>query len=186
MSQKITRRRFLQAGAAVLAVAALTACGGDTPSPAPATTARALGDVTFDVTGMNYTGSHISGASYDKDGNVIESDASGEKYYLVKLSVKNSSAKEAAELKNASFAMKLENGKELTAMASDKYGKDQKELKTFTVAPKGTAEGWVGFGYKVEKDELLQICYLTIEYAKQKVTYKIDGQVVTAGAVTNA
>lgn len=40
MSQKITRRRFLQAGAAVLAVAALTACGGggDTPAPTPTPT----------------------------------------------------------------------------------------------------------------------------------------------------
>lgn len=40
MSQKITRRRFLQAGAAVLAVAAMTACGGNADSgeinPTPA------------------------------------------------------------------------------------------------------------------------------------------------------
>lgn len=38
MSQEITRRRFLQAGAAVLAVAALTACGGSGDAPAPTPT----------------------------------------------------------------------------------------------------------------------------------------------------
>ena len=181
MSQKITRRRFLQAGAAVLAVAALTACGGDTPSPAPATTARTLGDVTFDIVDEMYSNKTVS----DQDVTEAERD------YIFKLSVKNGSAKEAAKLSDVKVTLQLEDKAAVKALNESEIREasslsSAKELRTLVVAPQGSEDGYVGFIQKANKEIKLQICYLTIEYAKQKVTYKIDGQVITAGAVTNA
>lgn len=181
MSQKLTRRRFLQAGAAVLAVAALTACGGDTPSPAPATTARTLGDVTFDIVDEIYTGQTFS------DHEVTEA----EQDYIFKLSVKNGNAKEAAKLSDVKVTLQLEDKAAVEVLDEAEIRKREslssaKELRTLVVAPQGSADGYVGFIQKANKKIELQICYLTIEYAKQKVTYKIDGQVISAGAVTNA
>ena len=170
MSQKITRRRFMQAGAAVLAVAALTACGGNTPSPSTST-ARTLGDLTFDVT--------------KGDDTATESDGIYERNYLAKLSVKNGSAAQAVAMKDVKFAMELEDGTELTAIASSKY-EGRNELQPLVVAPQGSVEGWVGFGYQSTKREELQISYLTIVYAGKKVTYKVDGDIITAGGVTEA
>ena len=70
MRKTFTRREFLRTtGAAVLAVAAagaLSACGssGDSyiPNPNPST-AKTLGDLTFDVTGVNFSASG-SGTDY--------------------------------------------------------------------------------------------------------------------------
>lgn len=181
MSQKITRRRFLQAGAAVLAVAALTACGGDTPSPAPATTARTLGDVTFDIVDEMYSSKTVSG----------QDETEAERNYIFKLSVKNGSAKETAKLSDVKVTLQLEDKAAVKALNESEIREasslsNAKELRTLVVAPQGSADGYVGFIQKANKKIELQICYLTIEYAKQKVTYKIDGQVITAGAVTNA
>ena len=181
MSQKISRRRFLQAGAAVLAVAALTACGGETPSPAPATTARTLGDVTFDIVDESY--------GYKQWG----ADGAIEAYqdYILKLSVKNGSAKDAAKLSDVKVTLQLEDKAAVEVLSEAEIRQraglsSAKELKSLVVAPQGSAEGYVGFIQRANKAIKLQVCYLTIEYAKQKVTYKVNGQVVTAGAVTNA
>lgn len=190
MSQKITRRRFLQAGAAVLAVAALTACGGDTPSPAPATTARTLGDVTFDIVDEIYSSGAFGEKTDYKDG-TSSSETEAYQDYIFKLSVKNGNAKEAAKLSDVKVTLQLEDKAAVKALNESEIREasslsNAKELRTLVVAPQGSADGYVGFIQKANKKIELQICYLTIEYAKQKVTYKIDGQVITAGAVTNA
>lgn len=182
MSQKITRRRFLQAGAAVLAVAALTACGGETPSPAPATTARTLGDVTFDIVDERYPSKELGSM-----GDVEEASQD----YILKLSVKNGSAKDAAKLSDVKVTLQLEDKAAVEVLSEAEIRQraglsSAKELKSLVVAPQGSAEGYVGFIQRANKAIKLQVCYLTIEYAKQKVTYKVNGQVVTAGAVTNA
>ena len=66
MSEKITRRRFLQAGAAVLAAAALTACGGGGGSavvvnPTPEKTGKQLGDIEIQIAGLGegHSGSNV-------------------------------------------------------------------------------------------------------------------------------
>lgn len=182
MSQKITRRRFLQAGAAVLAVAALTACGGETPSPAPATTARTLGDVTFDIVGEAYA---------SKEGGSMGEVTEASQDYIFMLSVKNGSTKDAAKLSDVKATLQLEDKAAVETLDETEIRKryslnNAKELRTLVVAPQGSAEGCVGFIQKANQRIRLQTCYLTIEYANKKVTYKINGQVVTAGSVTNA
>ena len=178
MSKNFTRREFLRTtGAAVLAVAAagaLSACGGSggsyIPNPNPST-AKTLGDLAFDVTGVSFSASG-SGTNYTH-------------IYTPVLSIKNSCTSEIP-LTNITFAMCL-----TTPNSNDNatyvgvYTDENCQTMLSTLSASKTTPAYVKFTYN-STEISPKIAYLTITYDGKKVTYKLDGQVFSASGVTNA